>query len=162
MPCALLLFSACVLGACTAHVDSDDAGECMSVIFTDTGDGGSDAGQSLHASSPIPPQYADLVNPYSYSNPQNASLGAALYASNCASCHGSTGHGDGPLAANFCFRPSDLNVSNELDSDPYLFWRISDGPLPGTITGMPAFGATLTTDDIWRIITTIRLEFTQY
>lgn len=39
-----------------------------------------------------------------------AEAGAALYARHCASCHGTEGRGDGPLAAALTARPSDLTT----------------------------------------------------
>jgi mono/diheme cytochrome c family protein len=41
--------------------------------------------------------------------------GGALYAKNCAQCHGDSGYGDGPLASAFSSRPRNLN------SSPYHF-----------------------------------------
>lgn len=50
--------------------------------------------------------------------------GAAFFAQNCASCHGASGRGDGPLAANLTQKPRDLT----------LLARDNDGRFPQTKT----------------------------
>ena len=50
--------------------------------------------------------------------------GAAFFAQNCASCHGTTGRGDGPLSANLTQKPRDLT----------LLARDNDGRFPQTRT----------------------------
>ncbi len=62
----------------------------------------------------------------------------ALFAAQCASCHGTEGHGDGPMAA--MFRPADLG-------DPALQSARSDEELANSILRgrgrMPGFAAQL-------------------
>ncbi len=84
--------------------------------------------------------------------------GAALYPQHCASCHGSTGKGDGPLAAKLPVPPADLTA-------PHL-WGHTDGELFGWLhdgienpeggLSMPGFGTTLDDDQIWALIDFIR------
>ncbi len=54
--------------------------------------------------------------------------GKALYAKECAGCHGDTGKGDGPDAAYFNTAPKDLS-SDEVtkQSDAELFVKITQG-----------------------------------
>jgi mono/diheme cytochrome c family protein len=132
--------------------------------------GGGDSGVQFKADGghydppdPVPPQYQVLTNPYPYDDAGLADIGWGVYEANCVRCHGATGHGDGVDADLYCPRPANLNLSNRLHPDQYLFWRIHDGgDLPGFHTAMPAFGGVLTDDEIWRVITTIRLRFLDF
>jgi high-affinity iron transporter len=74
--------------------------------------------------------------------------GAQVYRENCASCHGSTGRGDGPMAARLDPKPADLSNAAELrDVTPLdYFRRISIGVVG---TAMPAFETRLSQDDRW-------------
>ncbi|MFT7596697.1 MAG: mono/diheme cytochrome c family protein [Paracoccaceae bacterium] len=42
--------------------------------------------------------------------PETQPSGAALYRQNCGACHGKTGAGDGPLAADLPVRPANLRL----------------------------------------------------
>jgi high-affinity iron transporter len=74
--------------------------------------------------------------------------GAAVYQANCASCHGSRGQGDGPLAQGLDPKPADLADGVVLrDRSPLDYYRrISIGVVG---TAMPAFEARLSADDRW-------------
>ncbi|MGA2112285.1 MAG: c-type cytochrome [Anaerolineales bacterium] len=76
--------------------------------------------------------------------------GASLFSSHCASCHGASGHGDGPLAAQFSspvpalaapevFRPA---------SPSQWFAMVTRGNLPKF---MPPFGDVLSAADRWDV-----------
>ena len=72
--------------------------------------------------------------------------GSVVYAAQCASCHGTEGHGDGPMARDLATKPADLaagHVADHRDGD--LYWWITHG-IAGT--PMPGFGASL--DDVAR------------
>ena len=113
-----------------------------------------------HPLEPTPSIYVGLRNPYGYDDPSKAALGAALYAAECARCHGVTGKGDGPEATQFTPRPVDLNDTNAHHPDPYIVWRVHDGgQLACSPSDMPAFGGKLSDDDLWRIITYLRFTF---
>jgi cytochrome b6-f complex iron-sulfur subunit len=94
----------------------------------------------------IPPQYADLTNPFAQ-DAEAVEAGRVLYQSQaCAACHGPEGEGNAfPGATAF-------NVDQLGSSDGYLFWRIREG-VPGT--AMAAYPA-LNDDDTWRIVTYLR------
>jgi mono/diheme cytochrome c family protein len=72
---------------------------------------------------------------------------------NCASCHGATGHGDGPVAGYFSpVRPVDFaseRVRNRTDGQ--LFWLIGNG-----IGNMPAFRDLLTERELWMVVLFVR------
>ncbi len=80
--------------------------------------------------------------------------GAALYASQCASCHGTGGGGDGPQAASFS--PAPTNFTNvqimAKQSTSGLYRSIAEGVSPG----MAAFGNRLSQDDIWALTAYLR------
>lgn len=77
--------------------------------------------------------------------------GRALYAENCASCHGSAGRGNGPWAEMMEPAPSDLTrLNRDGDFDRARVLSIIDGydrtGLPGQ--QMPEFGALLEGDTV--------------
>ena len=93
-----------------------------------------------------------FASPVSYGAPAVA-RGAAIYAQNCAVCHGADGRGDGPAAAGLPIKPADL-------TEPHLFahnvgdlyWWIGHG-IGGV---MPGFEGKLTPRDRWNVIQFIR------
>jgi putative copper export protein/mono/diheme cytochrome c family protein len=84
--------------------------------------------------------------------------GDALFARNCAACHGQGGHGDGPLAKTLPIPPADLTAAHLwMHSDGELFWWISHGmPNPEGGQAMPGFATTLDEDSRWDLIDYIR------
>jgi len=55
--------------------------------------------------------------------------GKAVYAAHCASCHGSSGKGDGPAAKDLEKNPGDMTKLGG-QSDGALFWKITEGKKP--------------------------------
>lgn len=53
-----------------------------------------------------------------------AAMGASLYKSYCAVCHGSSGKGDGPMADQLRFRPSDLTAIAKRSGGKYPFEQV--------------------------------------
>lgn len=86
--------------------------------------------------------------------------GGALYAKNCASCHGRDGLGDGNPGRSVTPSPALLAymVRRPISVDEYLLWSISEGGEP-VGSDMPAFRAQISRDDIWRIIAYMRAGF---
>jgi len=86
--------------------------------------------------------------------------GGALYAQNCASCHGKDGLGDGDAALAVSPSPALLAymVQRPIAVDPYLLWTIADGGAQFE-SGMPAYKDRLSREDIWRIIAYMRAGF---
>jgi len=77
-------------------------------------------------------------------------LGATLYASNCATCHGAAGHGDGPLATSLPTRPANLaaGVFKAGARPEQIFLRAAAGIPPL----MPAFRGSLSADSLWAVV----------
>ena len=86
--------------------------------------------------------------------------GEALYARQCAACHGERGRGDGPNARYLPTRPAAHANSEQMSarSDDRLFDAIYGGGYPlGKSVMMPAFGETLTRGEIWRLVGHLRM-----
>lgn len=110
-------------------------------------------GQTTTLDRPEPPaEYASLTNPINCDDAA-VSAGQQVYTTNCASCHGDSGAGDGPAAASLNPPPSDLATNEDGLSDAYMYWRIAEGgamePFNST---MPAWKSVLSEDQIWQNI----------
>ena len=107
----------------------------------------------------IPAAYRGARNPFS-SDAKTVSEGRALYQEKCASCHGSTGMGDGKAGRALNPSPALLAymIQMPMAVDEYLLWSVSDG---GEMfgTAMPAFKGVLTKDQIWKVIAYMRAGF---
>jgi putative copper resistance protein D len=75
--------------------------------------------------------------------------GAAIYASNCRSCHGSDGRGVGPESSAPSPRPRSLPERIPVRKGGNLYWWIAQG-IPGM--PMPEFGSKLSEAEIWSVI----------
>ena len=89
--------------------------------------------------------------------PAGASKAERLYLGLCTTCHGADGKGSW-RAALFLVRPGKLSGAATIDrrSDQYLFDLIKHGGAPIGRPGMPAFGSTLTDDDIREMVRYVR------
>jgi mono/diheme cytochrome c family protein len=74
----------------------------------------------------IPEEYAGLSNP-TPADDESLARGAAIYAEQCASCHGDGGMGDGPAGEALDPQPAAIAHTSQMMGDDYLFWRISEG-----------------------------------
>jgi len=87
------------------------------------------------------------------SNAELVSAGKALYASNCVTCHGADGQGNGPAAAGLNPKPRNFTAGEG--------WKNGRKPsqIFGTLTkglnAMPVFG-TLPPDDRWALVHYVR------
>ncbi len=78
--------------------------------------------------------------------------GQKIYAKRCAGCHGTSGNGDGPNAADLGIHPAKLSQVAGGESDGALFWKITTSKKP-----MPAFpNRRLSATDRWSVINYIR------
>jgi mono/diheme cytochrome c family protein len=85
--------------------------------------------------------------------------GPALYARLCASCHGTSGKGDGPNASNLPVKPAVHSSGGAMSARPddSLFDTIaSGGAVMNRSPRMPAFGATLSAAEIRALVRHIR------
>ena len=100
--------------------------------------------------APVPAEYAGLGNPLGR---DAAQAGAEVFHTNCETCHGPQGHGDGPAGQSLEPRPGNLAKVQTKAEDGYLFWRIHDGK---TGTAMVAWKGILSDEQIWQVIAFLR------
>jgi len=100
------------------------------------------------AASPdsMPAEYVGKINPLGAGA---ASAGAEIFKTDCAACHGETGHGDGPASAGLYPAPKNLAELQKQVDDDYLFWRINTGK---DGTAMVSWKGILTEEQIWQVI----------
>jgi mono/diheme cytochrome c family protein len=100
----------------------------------------------LQATPPANPVAADAAS---------IAAGKKLYASNCASCHGDTGLGDGRGGKQLTPPPANLTDETWLhgSTDGDLFVVIRDGVKQ---TGMKPFGSRMTPHQMWDVVNFVR------
>jgi mono/diheme cytochrome c family protein len=101
-------------------------------------------------------RYASKVNPLQRTA-ENTGAGKKLYGQHCASCHGSTGLGDGEAGKSLNPRPADIAAFSRMRmaTDGYLYWTIAEGGVQ-LGTAMPPFKGALKEDEIWKIVIYMR------
>jgi mono/diheme cytochrome c family protein len=109
-----------------------------------------DAGAHQHAEA------AALKNPVK-ATPASTAAGKKLYDTQCVTCHGATGKGDGRMAASITTgpKPSDLTDASwkHGSTDGEIFTIIRDGSKG---TGMRGYAARMKPDDIWNVVNYLR------
>jgi mono/diheme cytochrome c family protein len=119
---------------------------------------GSASAQDHPATPHSHPAGQSLQNPVAPA-PASIEAGAKLYARFCANCHGTSGRGNGRLAAGTAMygkRPSDL-VDDEWQhgsSDGEVFLVVRNGI--GPEFQMDAFGKVMSDEDVWNVVNYIR------
>jgi mono/diheme cytochrome c family protein len=111
---------------------------------------------NLDSNPLVPEEYLGIANPY-VGDPEAITKGEMLYQANCSSCHGNTGEGDGPASSGLDPKPKNLAENQPNLSDPYLFWRISEGGLMEPFNSlMPGWKGILSEKNIWQVIAFMR------
>jgi mono/diheme cytochrome c family protein len=90
-------------------------------------------------------------NPVAVSD-SSLAAGQRIYLQRCVGCHGKTGKGDGPDAADLGIHPAKLSdpaVQQETDGE--LFWKVTVGKKP-----MPNYRTRLSPTDRWNVINYLR------
>ena len=85
-------------------------------------------------------------------NESSVAVGQKIYLQRCVGCHGKTGKGDGPDAADLGIHPaklSDAAVQEQADGE--LFWKVTVGKKP-----MPSYRSRLSPTDRWNVINYLR------
>jgi len=98
-----------------------------------------------------PAAEARKKNPVAVSE-SSLAMGQKIYVRRCLPCHGKTGNGDGPDAADLGIHPAKLSdpvIRQETDGE--LFWKITVGKKP-----MPNYGTRLSLTDRWNVINYLR------
>jgi mono/diheme cytochrome c family protein len=98
-----------------------------------------------------PAAEARKKNPVAVSE-SSLAAGQKIYVKRCVACHGKTGNGDGPDAADLGIHPAKLSdpLIRE-ETDGALFWKITVGKKP-----MPNYGSRLSPTDRWNVINYLR------
>lgn len=76
--------------------------------------------------------------------------GKAVYTAECFTCHGPSGKGDGPQAAQLEKNPGNL-TKLQGQSPGALFWKVSEGKKP-----MPTFSTKLSEQQRWDVVNFIQ------
>ena len=98
-----------------------------------------------------PAAEARKKNPVAVSE-SSLAMGQKIYVKRCLACHGKTGNGDGPDAADLGIHPAKLSdpvIRQETDGE--LFWKITVCKKP-----MPNYGTRLSPTDRWNVINYLR------
>ena len=98
-----------------------------------------------------PAAEARKKNPVAVSE-SSLAAGQKIYLKRCLACHGKTGNGDGPDAADLGIHPAKLSdPAIVAETDGALFWKITVGKKP-----MPNYGSRLSPTDRWSVINYLR------
>ena len=85
-------------------------------------------------------------------NDSSLAAGQKIYLKRCAECHGKTGNGDGPDAADLGIHPAKLSDPTiQGETDGALFWKITVGKKP-----MPNYATRLSATDRWNVVNYLR------
>lgn len=107
----------------------------------------------------VPLPYRDKFSSLAVTS-ETVQEGGALYAQNCASCHGARGFGDGEAGLELNPPPANLvhMIRMPILNDPYLLWTVAEGGGP-VGSDMPAFKDVLSEEDIWKVVAAMRAGF---
>jgi len=100
----------------------------------------------------VAPESAKKIKPAVPANDENITAGKALYAKHCKSCHGASGKGDGPKAANLEKECGDFTSADFKGlTDGEVYWMTTEGNDP-----MPTFKKKTTEEERWQIVHYVR------
>jgi high-affinity iron transporter len=108
-------------------------------------------GSRLSLLRPIIQQEWNAVSVRFPADRPSAARGAELYREVCAGCHGTTGAGDGSLAADLAPPPTDLTSSvRRLDATPARDYQVLSYGIPAT--AMAGWSDRLSLEDRWAVV----------
>ena len=106
----------------------------------------------------VPPELRERPNPV---EPTEAVLARArsIFGSQCATCHGPNGDANVPVARTLNPPPVNFTHPAFADMEPgATFYIIQNGV---ATSGMPAFGRSLSEEEIWGLVHFLRMNFAQ-
>jgi len=100
----------------------------------------------------VPDKYLKMANPNA-TNAESIKGGKEVWVKHCQSCHGKSGKGDGPKAAQLKTEPGNFSLpATQKQSDGSLFYKISEGR-----DDMPSFKKKIPdAADIWNLVNYMR------
>ncbi len=98
------------------------------------------------------PASADSIkSPFAFTE-ETANKGEEHYNLYCLSCHGETGHGDGPAGTQLVIKPANFHDERVTkQSNGAIFWKLSNGR-----GFMPPFKEVLKEDERWQVVSYLR------
>jgi mono/diheme cytochrome c family protein len=101
---------------------------------------------------PVPEKYLKMSNPVK-SDAESLATGKTIWAKHCQSCHGKSGKGDGPKAAQLKTLPEDLaKPGTQKQADGALFYKTMEGR-----EDMPSFKKKIPDqEEVWAVVNYIR------
>jgi mono/diheme cytochrome c family protein len=126
--------------------------------------GGSGSMPRMHFAmmSGVPAPYNSMSNPLPRTR-ETVERGAVVYEQNCASCHGATGLGDGPVGRTLSPPPANLVFLAQMPMvqwDPFMYWTVAEGGAQFA-SAMPAFKDVLSKNDIWAVTAYVQARLPQ-
>lgn len=99
-----------------------------------------------------PDKYVKMANPVA-SNAESIKVGKAIWIKHCQSCHGKSGKGDGPKAAQLKTEAGNFTLpATQKQTDGSLFYKTLEGR-----EDMPSFKKKIPEqEDIWNVINYMR------
>ncbi len=110
------------------------------------------------------PSYPERTPPQGFlQEVKNQQAGETLFKQHCTECHGKPSEGRSPRADFFEPPAPDFYAARYAKIDPaYLFWRITHGktvePYLSKGSVMPSFGPYLSEEQIWQLVSYLRVR----
>jgi len=100
----------------------------------------------------VAPKYTDKIKNPLEGDAKAAKDGKSLYITNCLTCHGNKGEGNGPGAAALNPKPKNLTSEKvQSQTDGAIFWKITTGNPP-----MVSWQKVLSEKERWSLVNYIR------
>ncbi len=105
-----------------------------------------------------PAEYVSLTNPFAGDSDAIAA-GKTIFETNCVTCHGPEGKGNGDAAVGLDPQPANLTDAEMMGmvDDAYLFFRVSEGgAMEPWNSAMPTWKDALSETQRWQVVTFVR------
>jgi mono/diheme cytochrome c family protein len=153
----IFLFAACGGGA-SEEVAEDEHMEAEDEHMEEDDEHMEEGMEMDHGHVEAPDEFASLTNPFA-GEADAIAAGKELYVTNCVSCHGLEGAGDGAAAEALDPKPANLGDATMMTTltDGYLFWRVSKGgAMEPFNSAMIAWEGALSEEQRWQVISYVR------